>query len=243
MHQTIKSLFCAASALMLGSAHLHATPSTTYWTPCTIDMQAPGVTHITLDDYFTVGEDAPDAGDLPTDVGLTFGWRLGGKAQVEAGFDWLEPSDDPLYLNAKIGYPEGALGTNAPGVQLGFVNFGTKDGVTDQNIVHLIVGKSLPNKKTRVHASYYVGNGDTLRSSSGDKENGGFMIGCDHVLKPGKFILAGDYASGDNAIGGGGIGLYTYFTKDISLLVGPVWFNDKGINGEMKWTTQLDVNF
>jgi len=48
---------------------------------------------------------------------------------------------------------------------------------------------------------------------------------------------------GLNAIGGGGIGLYCYFTKDIDLLVGPVWFNDEGINGSTKWTVQLDVNY
>ena len=33
----------------------HATPSTTYWTPCTIDIQPAGVTHLGVDDYFSVG--------------------------------------------------------------------------------------------------------------------------------------------------------------------------------------------
>jgi hypothetical protein len=39
------------------------------------------------------------------------------------------------------------------------------------------------------------------------------------------------------------VGLYTFFNNDISLLVGPVWFNDRGINGRMKWTAQLDANY
>ena len=43
-------------------------------------------------------------------------------------------------------------------------------------------------------------------------------------------------------IGGGGVGLYYFFTKDISLLTGPVWFNEKEINGKWKWTLQLDIN-
>ena len=243
MYQITKTTGYIATMMILQSVPVLATPSTTYWTPCTMDMQSPGKVHLTLDNYFTVGKNSPRAGDFPTDVGLTFGWYLGKKGQAEVGFDWLEPSDNPLSFNAKIGYREGELGHNTPALQLGFVNFGTKDGITDQNIVHLILGKTLPNKKTRVHVSYYVGNGDTLRSSAGDKENKGFMIAGDHVLKPGKFVFAADYASGDNAIGGGGIGLYTYFSPDISLLVGPVWFNDRGINGGMKWTTQLDVNF
>ena len=33
-----------------------------------------------------------------------------------------------------------------------------------------------------------------------------------------------------------------FFTKNISILTGPVWFNDSKVNGEQKWTTQLDVN-
>ena len=37
--------------------------------------------------------------------------------------------------------------------------------------------------------------------------------------------------------------MYHYFTKDISLLTGPVWFNDHAINGQWKWTVQLDINF
>jgi hypothetical protein len=28
----------------------------------------------------------------------------------------------------------------------------------------------------------------------------------------------------------------------MSLLTGPVWFNERAINGDWKWTTQLDVN-
>ena len=58
-----------------------------------------------------------------------------------------------------------------------------------------------------------------------------------------RFVFAGDYASGNNAIGGGGAGLNAYFTRKISLLFGPVWFNDKGLNGDWKWSTQLDINF
>ena len=58
-----------------------------------------------------------------------------------------------------------------------------------------------------------------------------------------KWTFAADYASGKNFIGGGGFGMYYFFTKDISLLTGPVWFNDHVINGQWKWTVQLDINF
>ena len=219
-----------------------ATPSTTYWTPCTIDIQPAGVTHLGLDDYFTVGSTQPVA-QFPTDLGLTFGANLPGKAAAEFGFDILSPGANPLYFNAKIGYRECVLSKNAPAIQLGFFNFGTRSDVTNQNIAYLTVGKSLPNGRTRIAASYYAGNGGVLRSGAGDKDNTGFMAAFDHAIVPGKWVLAGDYASGKNAIGGGGIGVYYYFTKDISLLAGPVWFNDSAINGPTKMTAQLDVNF
>ncbi|MGA2400341.1 MAG: hypothetical protein ABSG91_01380 [Syntrophobacteraceae bacterium] len=57
-----------------------------------------------------------------------------------------------------------------------------------------------------------------------------------------KFVLACDFASGKNLLGGGGPGLYYYFTKDLDILMGPVFFNDPGINGQWKWSIQIDWN-
>ncbi|MDO8588220.1 MAG: hypothetical protein Q7T82_14425 [Armatimonadota bacterium] len=232
-------------ALMLGVAVLFCatanpaatTPSTTYWTPCTLDIQPAGLTHITYDTYSTIGD--TDGEDFPTDYGLTWGAKIGPKLAAEFGFDYLAPTSEPWCLNAKVGFPENTLSTSAPAVQVGFFNFGS----LEQNIVDVIVGKSLPNGQGRLSAAYYVGSSSRLRSSSGEKENSGFMVAYDRTIIPDKVIFAADYASGDNAIGGGGAGLYYYFNKNTSLLVGPVWFNDKGINGKMKWTLQLDLNF
>jgi hypothetical protein len=224
------------ATVLRGAAN--ATPSTTYWTPCTIDIQPAGVYHLGIDNYFQVGS----TGSFTTDIGLTFGANLSKKLAAEYGVDLLTSQKNPLFFNAKFGYREGVLSKSAPALQLGFFNFGTRAKVTNQNIVYLTVGKSLPNGKTRLAASYYVGNGSVLRSSASEKENTGFMVACDHVLVPGKVVLAGDFASGRNLIGGGGVGVYYYFTKDVSLLVGPVWFNDKGVNGSTKWTAQLDIN-
>jgi len=219
-----------------------ATPSTTYWTPCTIDIQPAGVAHLGIDDYSTVGSTAP-ASQFPTDFGLTFGANLTSRLAAEYGIDVLTPGANPLYFNAKIGFRENVLSKSAPALQLGLFNFGTKNDVTNQNIAYLTVGKSLPNGRTRLAASYYIGNDNVLRGSAGEKQNTGYMVAFDHALVPGKVVLAGDYASGKNAIGGGGVGVYYCFTKDISLLAGPVWFNDTQLNGPAKVTFQLDVNF
>lgn len=233
----VTTLFLIALAvvgLTLGAA---ATPSSTYWTPATLDIQPAGLTHITYDTYSTIGRDPGE--DFPTDYGLEWGAKLGSKMAAEFGFDYLSPTSDPWLLNTKLGFPEGALSKKAPAVEVGLFNFGS----VKQNIVDFIVGKSLPNGEGRLSLAYYVGSSSNLRSSAGDKENTGFMIAYDRPIKPDKIVFAADYASGKNAIGGGGAGLYYYFTKNISLLGGPVWFNDKGINGNMKWTMQLDVNF
>lgn len=152
-------------------------------------------------------------------------------------------SDYPYYLNAKLGTPEDSLFKGSPALNVGIFNVGTKSGVTDYDIVDFIVGKTLPFSLGRLHAGYYTGNSDVLVSSSGKKENDGFMVAYDRYLYKDKVLLGADYASGKNAIGGGGVGLYYYFTKDISILVGPVWFNDKRLNGDTKWTTQFDANF
>lgn len=245
--------FALCLTFILIAAAAQATPSTTYWTPATTDIQPFGVLHIGVDNYFTVFRKAADgAGSLPTDVGLTMGVLPYEKIQMEIGVDLLEPSDYPLFFNAKLGTPEQVLFKESPALNLGIFNVGTQKDVTDQNIVYGLVGKTIP-VLGRVHAGFYAGNGKALVDKNGERENTGFMIGWDKPLlrvkdKDGKvlydrLILAADYASGKNAIGGGGVGLYYFFTKDISLLTGPVWFNEESINGKWKWTVQLDINW
>lgn len=95
-----------------------------------------------------------------------------------------------------------------------------------------------------------------LLNKDNEKANTGYKIGYDKGFLPAKddkgeyskWVLAADYASGKNVIGGGGGGIYHYFTRNISLLTGPVWFNEPVMaigNDDVKWvwTTQLDINF
>jgi hypothetical protein len=249
-----KILACGLVVLVFGFWYLAfawATPSTTYWTTCTPDVQPYGKWHITYDSYFTVGRKGTEQGDFPTDIGLTVGVLPYEKLNMEVGIDLLEPTDDPLFFNAKLGTPEGSLYEGSPAMSFGVWNMGTQDGITDYDIWHFVAGKTLPGNFGRLHGGAYTGSTNTLRSSDGDVENKGFMIGWDKGFYPveegqrefNRFILAADYASGDNAIGGGGVGLYAFFTPDVSLLVGPVWFNDEDLNGDYKWTMQLDINF
>lgn len=252
--------------LTLGAGSAFATPSTTYWTPATSDIQPFGVFHVGIDNYFTLAR-KNDKGSLPTDVGLTVGVLPFDKFQMEVGVDWMEPTTDPLMFNAKAGTPEGKLFDGSPALNIGIFNAGTDhrasskdgDGRTDFNIVDFIVGKTLPLDLGRLHAGVYHGNSKALvnMKKEGKKDNNGYMIGWDKGLKLtkdkdgneyAKWVLAADWASGKNYIGGGGFGVYHYFTKDVSLLTGPVWFNEPSSagpnpNAKWVWTTQLDINF
>lgn len=247
-----KSMFGIVFMFLLLLGKSIATPSTTYWTPCVYDIQPYGVWHLGVDDYFsTLGT---DVGAFSTDVGLTVGILPYQNFQMEVGIDYLGGTAamapvNPVYFNAKIGTPPDSLFAGSPALNLGIFNVGTNKGVTDQNIWHFVAGR--PTPFGRIHGGYYVGNESLLVDGTGKKANSGYMIGFDKGFMPAKdaagtefnrFMIAADYASGNNAFGGGGIGLYTYFTPSISFLTGPVVFNDKTLNGSWKWTTQLDIN-
>jgi hypothetical protein len=262
-----------------------ATPSTTYWTPATSDVQPFGVWHIGVDNYFRLSRTTEEVSNaqfdsFSTDVGLTVGVLPFEKLNMEVGVDALVPGTrthgtlrslgTSLLFNAKLGIPEGALASWSPALNVGMFGIGMKKQVTDMNIVHFMVGKTL-GSLGRLHAGYYYGNPDSvlmreggckpapgdptfgcIAGASGKLDNDGGMVGYDFGFwkvkdKEGneynKWVFAADYASGKNFVGGGGFGIYHFFNKDISLLTGPVWFNDHVINGQWKWTVQLDINF
>lgn len=216
-----------------------------------MDVQSYGVLHLGVDNYFTVFRKAEDGGgSFPTDVGLTIGVLPFSKVVAEVGVDLMESSDNPLFFNAKIGVPEDALFKWSPTIQVGIFNAGTEKDVTDQNILYAVIGKTIPGVG-RLSAGPYIGNRRVLVDENGNEENTGFMVAFDRGFMPTKdkdgteyngWVFAADYASGRNALGGGGFGIYRFFTKDISLLTGPVWFNEPAINGDWKWTVQLDIN-
>jgi len=274
------------SGLMLGGiSETHATPSTTYWTPATSDVQPYNVWHIGVDNYFRLSRTQEEQANGQFDsfssvVGLTVGVLPFEKLNLEVGIDGLFPGTrthgtlrsigTSLLFNAKLGIPEGALASWSPALNVGIFNAGLKKQVTDMNIVDFIIGKTL-GPLGRLHAGGYYGNPDSvlmreggckpapadptfgcIAGASGALDNAGAMVGYDFGFwklkdKEGneynKWVFAADYASGKNFIGGGGFGISHFFNKDISLLTGPVWFNDHVINGQWKWTVQLDINF
>jgi hypothetical protein len=115
--------------LLTGNAQ--ATPSTTYWTPLTPDIQPFGVLHIGVDNYATVGKSTSGgAGSFPTDAGLTIGILPFEKLQMEVGIDYLFPQNwvaedvSGFAFNAKFGSPESVLFKESPALYIGYFGGG-----------------------------------------------------------------------------------------------------------------------
>lgn len=250
--KTLKVMGLTLFSTLLVATASFATPSTTFWTPATMDIQSFGVLHVGVDNYFSVQKNGKDSvSSLPVDSGLTIGILPFEKVQMEVGIDALYPQDAnnaPIYFNFKIGIPEDAFFKYQPMIGVGAFNIGTKKDKTDYDIGYAVIGKSFG--PIRITAGGYYGNSKTLVDSNGNKANKGFMAAADFGFyrvggeKDGynKFALALDYASGKNGFGGYGGGAYYFFSKDVSLLVGPTFFNEKNINGKWKVTVQLDAN-
>ena len=227
-----------------------ATPSTTFWAPSTPFVQPFGVLHVTYDTYFGAKV------AYPIDTGLTMGVLPWKGLQSEIGFDLLYPSiagseaiEVPLVLNAKVGAPEDTYFKGQPGWSVGIFGVGFKKDFNDQNVLHAMIGKTLPQVGAVSIGGYYALNEDLFLSADGKEERSGLMAGwlspSIDVPRIDKIILAWDVQTGKNALGATGGGAYFYFTPAIDLLIGPVFFFENELQpGRSKslWTVQLDVD-
>jgi hypothetical protein len=240
----------AAAALLAVPLAARATSSTTYWTPATTYVQPYAVPHLTYDSY------AAEKGGLQNDYGLTIGFLPFEKLQGELGIDSFLPGiqKNNLYLNGKLGIPEGAFASWQPGVSAGIYAAGFKKDISNFNILHAEVGKTLPVIGNITVGGYHGLNDKLMVSSTGAKEQTGFMASYtspDIVLNLtglNKINVIADYQSGKNVFGAYGAGLAVYFTPAIDVITGPVWFNDKDLmkatyGTDFMWTVQLDVDF
>lgn len=246
----IKSIISLVLLLSFNFLAIEATPSTVFWTVCTTDVYAQGTGHIDQDNYFTVFNKRGKGAALPADVGFELGIFSYKDLSIETGIDYLGGANDPLYFNIGAGVEEEKLFNHSPGVKIGFFNAGTRYhgcNQTNFNIVDVIIGKTLPESiGGRVCVAGFSGN------RSLGKNRQGFMVSyqrsflkvksCDDKEYY-KWVFCCDYASGKNVIGGGGIGLYYYFTPDISIVSGPVWYNTNKYNGPWMWSVQIDMSF
>lgn len=235
-------------ALLSLFSSLSAQPSSVFWTNCTTAVVPTGSAQIAVYDYFSVFNRRGHGSTLPTDVGFTLGLFTWHDWSCEAGIDYLGGTDDPLFFNAKVGIPENKLFKGAPSFSLGIFNVGTRtrENRTNQDIVDVILGADLPG---RIGGTLYVGGFSGSRAMG--KVRQGYMVAYQrnfckktdcHKTEYYKWTFSADYASGKNTIGGGGLALWYYYTPNIYLETGPVWFNDARINGKWKWSVQIYIN-
>jgi hypothetical protein len=237
------------------------------WTPATTYTQPFLVPHITYDTYF--GERAA----FPTDVGLTMGFVPDNKfVEGELGVDgfWsILPNtnkslgdgqyaaQNAFQVNGKLNLKEAALFAESPALSVGAMNVGFTKDYNNFNIYYAVLGKTL-GAYGAIGVGGYSGNDKLLLklpSNPADgvkKANTGFLASYASPkysvgtvgLKDIAFSV--DYMSGDSAFGAGAAALTLYFSDAVSLLTGPVLFNNKysatGGATNLLWTVQLDVD-
>lgn len=250
MQDAFMKIWSAIALFLISCCALEATPSSVFWTICTTDVVDTGTGHLDEDNYFTVFNRRGHGSNFPPDTGLefgVFGWR---DVSVEAGIDFLGGTDDPLFFNIGAAISEDKLFADAPAFKVSLAAAGTRyhgHPKTNFNIINFIVGKSLPDP---IGGKFCIGAFTGNRAMGKNRQ--GVMVSYQHPFCPAidcegkeyhKWVLCADYASGKNLIGGGGFGVYYYFSPNVSVLTGPVWFNSAKINGNWKWTVQIDIAF
>ena len=261
-----KILAIASMLVAMACGTAMATPSTQIWIPST-DVKSYKDIHIDIDNYARFASKS-SAGPNMYNIGLSAGVLPLENLKLEVGVDFLkqnlEASDNhPFYFNAKLGTPEDAFGIKGlPAFAIGAYNLGTFDkpevGLsTRQNIVYGLVAKTVP-VIGRISAGGYIGSERSLAlagTSNLKSNNTGIMASWDRTMPEinDKLWLAVDYMSGNNANGELSVGGSWAFSKQVSLLVGVVFFNpfykvsaaDNGTipGGKPALTTQLDISF
>jgi len=235
--------------LILLTTALECAPSSLFWTTCTTSIYDTGNGHVDENVFFTIFDKKGSQPFLPPDTGFEVGILTWGNLKAEIGFDYIGGTNNPFFFNAGAAIAEDKLFKHAPAFKLGFFDFGTKtrgSHRTNQNTINFIFGKTVPVIGGTFCAAFYSG------SSALGRDRRGFMVSyerdfCKTTYCDGKeyskWEIYLDYASGKNAIGGGGAAVVYYFTPDISLLTGPIWFNSREIYGSWKWSIQAAISF
>jgi hypothetical protein len=253
--KSLKMVAVAAALVALTSGSALATPSTQIWIPSTDAKDFKNI-HIDIDNYSRFSS-ATDAGVNIYNVGVSAGVLPFENIKLEVGFDYLKQNikdydDHPIYLNAKLATPEGAFGIKElPAFAVGGYNLSTVNSVlTKQNIIYGLTAKTFP-VVGRLSVGGYKGNKDALSVGGSTKTNTGVLASWDRSMPEisDKLWLAVDYMSGKNYNGEVSVGGSWAFSKQISLIVGAVFFNPfqstvGGLipGGKPAFTTQLDIS-
>jgi hypothetical protein len=249
-----KILILAILIFALNGESILSTPSTQIWIPST-DFQAWKTGHLGLDNYIRTSKVNGVRGAGIFDLGLTAGFLPFKKVQGEIGVDYLSMGDSnyddyPLYFNAKIGMPEGAMFKGSPAIAVGAYNWGTKKNLTNYNILYGLIAKSIPILG-RISVGYYTGNAKVLVDENLNKANDGILLSWDRIMTEisDKLWLAIDFQGGKNYLGATSFGASWAFSKNVSVIFGYNIYNNKKAyyntndQNASTFTAQVDINF
>jgi hypothetical protein len=266
MKKITKIVSMAMTLTMLATGVAMATPSTQIWIPST-DIQAFGVGHLNIDNYFRSSGVAKATGASRDanvmDIGPTVGILPFEKIQMEVGFDYItlanDPNDNhPFSGNFKIGTPEDSLCKLSPAIAVGMYNIGTTNYdqaragliTSGQNIAYALVARTLPAfgpvpSLGRISGGYYHGSSRALSDVSGHSANDGVLLSWDRTMAEisDKLWFAVDYMGGNNVDGAINVGASWNFSKNVSVIFGYDIWKEKALAGNNTFTTQLDINF
>ena len=256
MKRQIRQIILSVSFLLICvNIIVTGTPSTQIWIIST-DFQKFKTFHLGIDNYLRLeNQDYHSRGAGIFDCGLTAGVLPFKKLQAEIGVDYINMGDgiydtNPVYFNAKIGTPEGALFKGSPAITVGGYNFGTKNSLTNYNVAYALIAKTIPIIG-RVSAGYYYGNKKLLVDENNKKSNNGILLSLDRQMTEisDKLWMAVDYQSGRSYLGALNAGFSWSFSSNVSVIFAYDIYNDKNVYYNSKdlnlntITMQLDINF
>jgi hypothetical protein len=227
---------------MMTSSLIYATPSTIIWIP-SVDFQGYKSFHLGIDNYaYDFKSGKPGSGTaFPTDLGLTVGVLPDSIVQAEIGFDYMTPQHSPFLLNAKVGFPEGALTDWSPAIAVGGFGFGFLKNFTDYNIAYGMVSRTFPILG-RLEVGYFSGNKKLLVDlSTGKADNSGVLLSWDRMIPEisDNLWLAVDYQGTKSSFGALSYGIAWSFSKNVSVIFARDVFN---ADIPSTFTMQLDIN-
>ena len=256
MKRQIRQIILSVSFLLICvNIIVTGTPSTQIWIIST-DFQKFKTFHLGIDNYLRLENQAYHSrGAGIFDCGLTAGVLPFKKLQAEIGVDYINMGDgiydtNPVYFNAKIGTPEGALFKGSPAITVGGYNFGTKNNLTNYNVAYALIAKTIPIIG-RVSAGYYYGNEKLLVDENNKKSNSGILLSLDRQMTEisDKLWMAVDYQSGRSYLGALNAGFSWSFSSNVSVIFAYDIYNNKNVYYNSKdlnlntITMQLDINF
>jgi hypothetical protein len=194
MGETRKLLLILASAgLLLGALPAEAFSSRGYWVPRTRSLS---FNEIKYDLQIQQSPEKGKPNQNATAVGVEGGIVEYDKIFVEAGVDWLEPTEDDLLYgvvgNAKVTYQK--LSVDGWAVSVGAEGFAVREGQHDDDLVYTVAEAEISSDWVAAMGGY-AGREARLKTSSG------VLAGLWHKLQMGYGDVGVEWMSGQGKLG------------------------------------------